>query len=419
MATQSTSQSGQAHATKKPPPLPQKATVISLAGVEQSRTSAISSIDHSILERIKKCLSRANHPNTAELEAKTAWHLASKLMAEHNVTQADVLSQVTNDEDLAQLGGESTVAITNPSNPTRVVLRQWVGQIAYAMETLFDCSSYSSQRATSVVWVFYGIAANTVPAAMSFEMAHNLTLEWAKAKKGPKYDYCMGMGDGLVKIAEDEKKAEVKRARGAEKAERDADEALTPTPTASLRIKDEPFPNATQRGNGGGVADECKGGSAAQIKVEEDDGSPSSRGSPDGNGEDTSEEDDDSGDDEDFHLEPTFKHEDDDKPIDITVDLDDQLRRMLPQRDPPASPEVLDKTAIDDTPKSIWFTSQALVHFRQSAKKVAEEYLNEKDMKLGKRRKREWSVKDPELYRQGVRDSKDVDVKRRRIEASK
>ena len=126
MATQSPSQSGQGGANKKSSSLPQKATVTSLAGVEGSRTSTISSIDHSILERIKKCLSRANHPNTAELEAKTAWHMASRLMAEHNVTQADVLAQVTNDEDLAQMGGESTVAITNPNNPTRVINYTWV-----------------------------------------------------------------------------------------------------------------------------------------------------------------------------------------------------------------------------------------------------------------------------------------------------
>ena len=381
MATKSPSQSCQGGANKKSAPLPQKATVISLAGVEQSRTSAISSIDHSILERIKKCLSRANHPNTAELEAKTAWHMASRLMAQHNVTQADVLAQVTNDEDLAQMGGESIVGLTNPSNPTRVITRQWVRTIASAMSKLFDCSTYWYEKSTSVRWVFYGIAANTVPAAMAFEMAHNLTLEWAKKKKGPKYDYCMGMGDGLWRIACDEKEAEVKRAKEAEQAEVDAD--CTPTPAATWSYN---------------------------VSLV--------RGAGDDKEEDTMMEDDDPSDDEDFHLEPDFK-EVEDKPIDVTGDFEDQLRRMVPKGDAASSPETLVSTAIGETPNQIWFTSQALVHFRQSAKMVAEEYLKAGDTKPCNSRKRNWTVKNTELYEEGIRDSKDVDVKRRRIEASK
>ena len=344
----------------------------------------MASVDHSILERIKKCLSRANHPNTAELEAKTAWYMASRLMAEHNVTQADVLAQVTNEEDLAQVGGESTVALTNPSNPTRVIVREWVHTIAWAMSELFDCSYYWVGKATSVQWVFYGIAANTVPAAMAFEMAHNLTLEWASRKKGPKYDYCMGMGDGLWRIACDEKKAEVKRAKEAEQAEVDADRTPTPTPAATWS-SNKPL---------------------------------GSIGAGDNNEEDTMMEDADTSDDEDFHVEPDFKEEED-KPIDFTGDFEDQLRRMLPKGDTATSPETIASTTIPETPKQIWFTSQALVHFRQSAKKVAEEYLKKKDMKLSGGRKRKWTVKNTELYEEGVRDSKDVDVKRRRIEASK
>jgi hypothetical protein len=46
------------------------------------------------------------------------------------------------------------------------------------MEVFFDCKSYSTARPWSIEWTFYGIAPNTVAAAIAFEMAHNLILEW-------------------------------------------------------------------------------------------------------------------------------------------------------------------------------------------------------------------------------------------------
>ena len=210
---------------------------------------------------------------------------------------------------------------------------------------------------------------------MAFEMAHNLTLEWARKKKGRKLDYCIGMGEGLEQIAYDEKEAEEKRAKEAEEAETDADNPVTPTPAAM------------------------------HVHYNEDDDA-------------LLVEDDDASDDEDFRLEPTFKEEDD-KPIDVTGDFEDELQCMVPKEDAAASRKASTKTTIHGTPTSVWFTSQALVHFRQSAKKVAEEYFKGKDIKVGAGRKRKYTVKSQELYEEGVRDSKDVDVKRRRIEASK
>ena len=86
--------------------------------------------------------------------------------------------------------------------------------IAKAIDIYFDCSLYSISRATSVDWTFYGIAANTVPAAIAFKRAHNLILEWARSKKRFKYSYCLGVAEGLVTMADKDKKEERKQAQG-------------------------------------------------------------------------------------------------------------------------------------------------------------------------------------------------------------
>jgi hypothetical protein len=134
-------------------------------------------------------------------------------MAQYNVTQADLLDRTTNDDDYAALGGQSVVDITSTKgSEARVISQTWVHNAANAMTMFFDCQTYSTCRLASVEWTFYGIAANTVAAAMAFEMAHNLTLEWARSKTGKnaKHSYCLGVGTGLLKIARKEKREEKK-----------------------------------------------------------------------------------------------------------------------------------------------------------------------------------------------------------------
>ncbi|KAE8553635.1 hypothetical protein EYB25_005017 [Talaromyces marneffei] len=77
--------------SKFPPPL-YKATVKQLAETETTRVGPSADIDDSIIQRITKCLQRANHPTTPEAEAKVALHLASRLMGQHNVSQAEILA---------------------------------------------------------------------------------------------------------------------------------------------------------------------------------------------------------------------------------------------------------------------------------------------------------------------------------------
>lgn len=81
-------------------------------------SSSVHDIDDGIIQRIKKCLDRAKHPNTAEAEAKAAFHLASRLMGQHNVSQADVLAHESPDLR-RQYASLSTVPIHHVDNLKR------------------------------------------------------------------------------------------------------------------------------------------------------------------------------------------------------------------------------------------------------------------------------------------------------------
>ena len=64
----------------------QTAKVKQVAEDVQTSTTEASSVDKKILDRIKKCLAKANHPNTVESEAQAAWRFSARLMQQYNVT---------------------------------------------------------------------------------------------------------------------------------------------------------------------------------------------------------------------------------------------------------------------------------------------------------------------------------------------
>lgn len=79
------------------------------------------------------------------------------------------------------------------------------------MCTFFDCKSLSTDYGIAVEWTFFGITSNTVAAALSFEMTHNLILEWACAYKGgaPTFSYRLGVAGKLRKTVSQEKQREL------------------------------------------------------------------------------------------------------------------------------------------------------------------------------------------------------------------
>lgn len=168
------------HARKHAPPkLTQplyKAVVGELAESGTAKvSSSTSDIDNTIFERIKKCLDRANNLGTPEAEAKVAIFRASRLMGQYNVTQAEVLAHEPPSTQ-RNYAGQSVVKIVRVDHDlSKPVKHQgYVDILCRAINDFFDCKHYSTSYLHCVKLTFYGIAQNTVTAALSFEMVYNL-----------------------------------------------------------------------------------------------------------------------------------------------------------------------------------------------------------------------------------------------------
>lgn len=99
-----------------------------------------STIKQRILDRIKICLHGPNHPSTLEAETQAASRMASRLMAQNNVAQADLLDWTIIVDGYAALGYQSVVDIrsTNRSK-TRVSSKTWIHIVALVMALSLDC----------------------------------------------------------------------------------------------------------------------------------------------------------------------------------------------------------------------------------------------------------------------------------------
>lgn len=410
------------HSTRKKlnPPPSQTAKVQVLAIQGQAGSDESSSYEQRILDRIKKCLQRAEHANTPESEAQAAWRKASRLMAQYNVTQADLLDQTTNNDDYAALGGQSVVDITSTKGgEANVISQTWVLEIVSAITTLFDCRSYSTHRRTSIEWTFYGISANTVGAAMAFEMAHNLTLEWARSKTGKnaRHSYCLGVGGGLLKIARKEKSEEAKHSDGpGGRGEQSQREERSP----HAAEVSHPGQNATSYTLLNARLSPCReNDDELAIKLDDSDNDSYDTAREQGNITDDGDFQDQTSvsDEAEAEAEVTSK-EQEEEPLDLDTDFEEQLHRMAPRHVPEILTNVVDHDREGQLTVNPWNSWQALVRFRQSAEKVATEYLKAQNRKLHKGRRREYTIRNKGAYRDGVEDSKKIDVKRRRIQGA-
>ena len=178
------------------------------------------------MEKIKSCLTRGQHPSTPEAEAKRALLHTKILMKRYNVSRAEVLAN----EPLSaqkEYGGQSVVFLRRVDGDKSKPVQQqcFLDYLLWAMETFFDCKVYNTayQRerpdgrtyTSSVEYTFYGIAENTIAAAMGFEMAYNLISQWARSQKG-KNCYCLGAAMQLERMADIEKAEDEAQAKKAE-----------------------------------------------------------------------------------------------------------------------------------------------------------------------------------------------------------
>jgi hypothetical protein len=328
------------------------------------------------------------------------------------------------------------------------------------MERFFDCKSYSTTNYSTLELTFYGITENTVAAAMSFEMAYNLIAEWARPYKGvgSKNSNSLGISDELNRMAKKEKAAEEVQAKKAERdsiaakgkqgeAERQAQLGrLAPFPQTLNKLSSPELATSADASSGidSGRAlshnDTCN---MMWLDSEgiEDDGFDGAPGSLDEKADESNED----------CIEPDFKVEDE-YSVNSFGDLDKEISKLikpepllskasfglystpppapgtqsnipspLPKREPTLASLAETEEKLSKPPElepeleSKWASHMQLATFRATATKIADEYLKDKGVKLHDRSARGTVIRDRNAYIQGVRDSKKIDVHRKRI----
>lgn len=344
----------------------QKATRIGNSSEDEIQTE--SQVDRALLEKIQKCLDRAYHINASEAEARTALLISQRLMTEHNLTRADIIANDAQ-ELKAHHGGKSIVRIEKIAGSSRRVIREaFVERLAAAMCTFFDCKSYSSDFGIYIDWTFFGIASNTIAAAMAFEMAHNLILDWAcHYKGGPSaFSYQIGVADGLRKMAKREKQNEFQS-----------------TPKIKTTVAQSPKCEE-ESGRNGKKVDELSIKSHLSVA------------------------------DGQLHY--------------LSYDVDDMFQRYLERE----KAELLDlnkssnsSTGLDSDAEleaklavpmaSNWESQMQLTRFRATSEQVAVDYLAQENIKLHCGRRRNTTIRDRLSYFQGHQDSSKINLRQKSL----
>lgn len=98
----------------------------------------------------------ANHPGTGEAEAKAAMRMATRMMQQQNITQADLIAHET-EAERSNRAGHSTVTISSTLGKM-VKCQQWYSIACEAIFEAFDVQRYSEKHEDGLDWVFYGLA---------------------------------------------------------------------------------------------------------------------------------------------------------------------------------------------------------------------------------------------------------------------
>ncbi|KAJ6050209.1 uncharacterized protein N7446_005555 [Penicillium canescens] len=323
-------------------------------------------------------------------------------MSEHNVTQADLIAS-DDRSNKACYGGRSIVRIEKVTGLARRVMREaFVERVATAMCTFFDCKSFSTDLGVSVECSFFGIASNTVAAAIAFEMAHNLILEWGCVYKGgaPTFSYRLGVADGLKTMANREKQNEL-----AEVQRHDLDSVTSRSLEKKKELQRELGTVAELSVKAKSTSDHDED-DMASMKFESDNESNSG-----------------SNDIDRWNIKADFST-DDLQTINLCNDVDENIETYMKreQTKPPNPNEIPETLAEFDgkvepetkppTPMaSCWKSQMQLVHFRTTSEQVADDYLVQHKIKLRSGRKRKSTIRDKESYRRGEQDSSKIDVR--------
>ncbi|KAG6911051.1 hypothetical protein DXG01_004565 [Tephrocybe rancida] len=419
--------------------------------------SKVDRADSNVLARIRKAMKLATHPGTGEAEAKVAMRMATRLMAQQNITQADLIANETAEERSTR-AGNSRVRLTSTAGKM-VKNQRWHSNATAAANEAFDVQLYteSPHQNRYLDLVFYGLADNTVAAALAFEMLYNQIEVWVAEKKGElkgraaANSYRMGVSgrvlqdakranrQALIQAEEDEKKrimeeaAAEEAARTTELARLAAGKEDIPEPKVKVEeVPDEEYKCIQPLGEP--IVDVPVTSYAYADDDSDDDGPSMDYGDPDANEPDDDlradfEDNDDTHDDFDLDaLEQKINVKD------LSLDTPKRRKPTVPTLPEPALPKIaLPATTVephittkepivkikpepaDDTPS--WTSALQLRTFRDNAKTIAETYIKEQGMKLRKGPKLGRNNKiNSAAYDKGWDDGQKVDLKRRRIE---
>ncbi|KAJ3806811.1 hypothetical protein F5876DRAFT_80322 [Lentinula aff. lateritia] len=457
---------------KPSPKPPNKAKVKICAGEDDSPHSLPDNIDQTTLERAKKAWNLHTHPGTTENEARQACRLAMKFMNKLNITQAQLLESMEENDDTSKQAGQSVVSICCDKGKS-MYISAWSETASQAVCIMFDvrCYTQAGDESNQVDFIFYGLGPNTVTAACGFAMVYNLIMEWRMANKkakgiSGKNSYCRGVADGFYHFSKKEKRREEKEAEAAEmrrlEAQRKAEEAqrqkeiqrlqletIKTKPELDRKVKIEdveedsadvveaasPFcPSSYESdsdddfgdagyddgdygydGNNGGT--DLQASLNTEEALEEDAVAPHF---PSKEGV------------HDLDLDQLLKTSDErarkqaENP-DIALNKDKKQKRvkgdgMDDVKSTVGEANEVPKDKVEEPEEPSWQSAGALIAFRQTSLLVAEEYLKKRGLKLRKRGKlAALTFKDAnarQSYDKGWEDAKKIDLKIKNIKAS-
>ncbi|KAJ7647282.1 hypothetical protein FB45DRAFT_892950 [Roridomyces roridus] len=393
----------------------------------------LENVNSAVIGKIKKALALANHEGTSEAEARAALRMADKYLQQHNITQADIMAQETEAEQLKR-AGISVVSIKYTRPNATAKLESWANSLGVAMRTYFDCQLYTTvfnETTPKVDFSFYGLEEQTVTAALAFETTYNLIMAWSlkpNAGKGvhAKNCYRTGVVYGLIDMANKEKKENLARAKRTEqallKARQEEEAAEDQSRLNRLKEPEVKIEKNTVEEPDRPVKSEetdVKMEPDRRVKMEEVDDEEDLKhlkygedSNPDGDGSDGEEFPfTDS-----FEVKPDFDDADD---VEDLLDLDAE-RPVLKKSNTMTPPPKVKLEPEED--ESSWKSVGALVAFQDTAITVGDNLLKSLGVELVKSRKgKGLEFKDEEarrVYKQGKQDAKKIDVRQKKLKAA-
>ncbi len=234
----------------------------------------------------------------------------------------------------------------------------------------------------------------------------------------------MGVSDGLITLAEQEKKVAEEKARQYE------------TKALAARIREEDIKQQVMLHRLRQPSPELHAGSETEDAMDVDDREDHNN-SPDHGGIEGQGDADDVSDNEapaDFNENPGAAVE----TVDTRADFDTELQKFIvPESAPatnsqgvPSRAEYLDEDsvlpsteeggeAIDIEETAEWKSMRQLSTYREMSKASEASVLEAQKVKLRKGRKLKRSVKDKEAFKKGIKDSKKIEIRAARIEQNK